>query len=263
MTDFAEQDGSPKEQLTMDGPAMQRILVCAWADRHALMGELVGNTATFGTSGAAILCRTASSVPMGGKNSGTGSVAAYEKAIITADYPCQKGSGPETVSGNLLSESLEPTLEFLTMPYTEYQWTSAADGPELTAEEAPVKPLPGLEYLLTRYNQSSIPTAVMSLCGTCNASAWTCKTPGLTGITFPAQTLLFQPPTLSRTIQANGTFVWTVTYRLTFKPNYDEGGTARGWNWFWRASENKMSQIYKKGGGSALTLIPAASWSSI
>ncbi len=72
-------------------------------------------------------------------------------------------------------------------------------------------------------------------------------------LTFPAETLLFQPPTIQRTINAIGELTWTVRYRFTFKPNKDKGGTPRGWNWYFRAKdgageEGDFEAMYNVGG---------------
>ena len=57
------------------------------------------------------------------------------------------------------------------------------------------------------------------------------------GISFPAQTLLFNPPTCQRKVMMGPSpnLTWTVTYRFTYK--------ACGWNQFWNARGQKFDTL--------------------
>jgi hypothetical protein len=58
----------------------------------------------------------------------------------------------------------------------------------------------------------------------------------LLGITFPAQTLLFNPPTINRKITTAGAQAWTVACRFSYR--------ASGWNKSWRAATQQWEQVY-------------------
>jgi len=189
---------------------------------------------------------------------GTGSTTDYEKALVTVYYG-RTASGGDPTSTAAYSESLEPTAEFLTLDYSEYTWgddSGAAKAPVLKENESPGRLVRGLDYIFTRYNQTTVPSAALSLVGFVNTAAVTASS---LGITFGAQTLLFNPPTISRTVDATGVGSWTITYRMTYKPNW-QGGVEKGWNWFWRAEEDEYQQIYHKWTSSVVAVYPNAAF---
>jgi hypothetical protein len=79
------------------------------------------------------------------------------------------------------------------------------------------------------------------VCGCVNSNAMTAK---LCGLSFPAETLLYQPPSMQRVISTNGrnaqTDGWQISYRLSYR--------ASGWNKFWRKTTGAFSRIYTKEG---------------
>ena len=60
--------------------------------------------------------------------------------------------------------------------------------------------------------------------------------------TFPAETLLYNPPRLERDITTEGARAWRVTYRFTYRPE--------GWNKFPRRGYDTMETVYKAGGAA-------------
>ena len=243
---YVEIQGSPVETWTLEGFQATRTLMCDWADRKTLVGELAGLTYPLIANTGSIALQLGS-VPFEAENKGAGSVAAYEKALVTVEY------GPS--EGTVYSESLEPTAEFLTEDYNRFQWGPNVGGDPSTPleeNEAPGRLIRGFDYVLTRHNLVIVPTAVIDLIGHVNSAT---VTPlmgifasggwGIPSISFAAETLLFQPPTITRTTTIAGVEGATCVYRLTYKPNW-EAGVALGWNYFWRAETQKYEAIYQK-----------------
>lgn len=240
----AEMQGSPKESWTLTGFSATRQFICAYGDRAALEAELLGAAYT-PVADTGSICTGVNAVPFEAEQQGVDDDANYEKALVTAKWGTS-GDTPEFVVDTYYTESLEPTAEFLTLDHKLYRW-EANDGDPLTEDEAPGRLMRGMDYVRTKYNQATIPAAALSLVGTVNSAAVSPKTTGMSGLTFPAQTLLYQPPTIQRVVTAAGALAWNITYRFTYKPNWD-GATARGWNWFWRAESQAYKQIYIAGG---------------
>jgi hypothetical protein len=143
----------------------------------------------------------------------------YIDALVSVGY----SSGEET---DFISESLEPTVEFVTLDYKNFRW-GAANGDEVKEGEAPGKLVRSLSLVRTIYHLASIPTDVLDLVGSVNDTAYAST---LLGLTFPAETMLFSPPSMDRTITTAGTKGWNLAMRWMYKPET--------WNKFWNARAN-------------------------
>ena len=163
--------------------------------------------------------------------------ASYEDALVVTEYIWDRKT-PQSNGADLFSETLEPTAEFLTLDYTQFRWQN---GDPLTEGEAPGMLQRGLDYVLTHHNLQAIPSAALSLIGAVNDAPVTSYTLGLC---FAAGTLLFNPPCCQRRVAVgpNPTLTWTVTYRLTYKP--------QGWNYFWRTETQQFEQICLQSSGA-------------
>jgi hypothetical protein len=146
-------------------------------------------------------------------------------ALVTINYSTKE---PE----ELIAESLEPTAEFITLDYRRFRW-GAANGDPVLEGEAPGKLLHGLNLVRTYYKIANPPAAILTLPGSVNNGAYNSS---LLGLTFPVETLLFQPPQLSRKIDTEGAKKWDMTLKFTFKPE--------GWNKFWRAKTQQFERFW-------------------
>lgn len=228
---YSEMQGSPTEGLTRAGiKTATRKLECAWTDRWTLMAELLDEEYE-NESGTLMKNTSNTCAPIPAANTGATTVAAYEKAIITASYSILSVTLEEDEAGEEKSERIEPVAEFLTIGVTNLKWTGAA-GRAVEADEAPGKLFVGFDYVFTKTFQDDLPASVLDLIGTVNAGAVHPTSAGMETWTFAAETLLYQPPTIQRTINSIGELTWTVQYRFTYKPNWD-GANARGWNYYW------------------------------
>jgi len=225
-TECYELDGSPVEEATDTSFKATVKLRCPWSVRRTLSAELSDYT-TYGGGVVAARARSISIEPFTHVQGADGVLAAdYEDAIVTVQYVFDKDT-PSEDGGDLFSESLEPTAQNLTMQWQRFRWKTSQKNVE--EGEKPSKILRGLDYVLTKYNLASIPAAALTLVGCCNSAAVTASTLGLT---FAAQTLLFNPPTIQRKVSlgSSPSLKWTATYRLTYN--------AGGWNKFWVAHDN-------------------------
>ncbi len=222
-TECYELDGSPQESYNEGSFKGTIRLRCAWANRYALAGEIANYTLWPLAAGLAARSRSMSILPFSQVQGATVNLSAdYEQAVLTVDYVFDKDT-PQESGGELFAESLEPTAQNLTQDWQSFKWKN---GPQIEPGEAPSKLFKGLDYVLTKYNLAAVPAAALTLVGCCNAAQVVSATLGLT---FPAQTLLFNPPSLQRKVSAGSSpsLKWTATYRMSYNPG--------GWNTFWNA----------------------------
>jgi len=226
--------GSPQENWDENGLTATVQLQCAWAERTTVAAETVGLNQLYPripTSKAR--AKSSACVPFGACSQAASGAVGYEHAMVTVQYVAKDAPEGE----DLISESLEPTAEFQTLDYRGFCWSSGSGTP-LEKDEAPGRLVRGLDYVHTRHRMTSVSPAVLSLVGYVNAGAMYAPTLGLS---FAAQTLLYNPPSLSKKYTTTGSDFTVGTFRFTFKPN--------GWNTFWRQATQAYEAMYVKGGG--------------
>lgn len=260
---FEEMESSPVERLLPSGFQATRRLKCAWADRLDLARELSGSAewvedalvvtpaATYPTFSAAAV-RSVEISPFGSVSADAedSSLAAYPAAILTVRYATPSADSSSSASPTtLVAESLEPTVEFLTLSADGLRWTSTT-GTALLPDEAPSRLIRGLNWVYTRYRMPVVVPATFSLVGKVNSASITSTT---LGVSFAAETLLYNPPTLRRTTSLAGVSDWQVTYRFSYRPT--------GWNRFWRSSTAAFEQIFTASAG--LTVYPTGDFTAL
>ncbi|MGO8752874.1 MAG: hypothetical protein ACLQNE_43580 [Thermoguttaceae bacterium] len=226
-----EIDGSPVEVGTLDNFRATVSLRCAWGDRYSLAAEQAAFLLYPRLPGTLARCKSITIRPYTKCQGADSYGGTYEDALVVSEYVWDRRSPQQDQNGDLFSESLEPTAEHLTLDPSCFQWS---DGTPLDQNEAPGLLIRGLDYVLTHYNLSAIPAAALTLVGCVNEATVSSYT---LGISFPAQTLLFNPPTCQRKVMMGPSpnLTWTVTYRFTYK--------ACGWNQFWNARGQKFDTL--------------------
>ena len=248
--DVFEEDGSPNERTTDNGLEATVTLRCNWADRLTILDHIIGDERLyprFPASGARALGGT--SRPQG-QSSADGQGLVYPTAILTIEYGHGDEGTGETGGGDIISESLEPSAEFLTLDHTNFLWGNPdpETGVALEAAEAPGFLIVGFDYVQTIYNLATVPTTILSEIGKVNQSS---QVASLLGLTFPAETLLYTAGSPSKTTKSDGSGKWNVTCRYSFRRT--------GWNKFWRPTTQTYESIYIKDNAEYKSYVPSSS----
>lgn len=225
-----EELGTAQESAALEGGVTASVtLRCAYSDRFILANDLLSNLRPWPKTTLATPPRaqTAAIRPAGDAVASSQGLT-YEHALITVTY------GNKIV--DLVSESLEPVTDFITLDHHDFRWGSATGEPVLE-REAPGKLRRFINLVRTYYNLSSVPAGVLDLPGTCNDTEYV--SPFL-GITFAPETLMLGDPQLSQTITTAGSKGFNLTLKWTYNKD--------GWNKFWRSKDEDFVEMYHVGG---------------
>lgn len=244
-TEFEELSGSPKESRDVNGFRHVRKLMVDWRFRHRLLNELLLGGGQIYPYDPYTLSRakSATAIPFPGGRLSTLSPGVsqakvhYEKALVTVTYESPRPGDPEDDgAGQLISEMLEPSAEFLTLDHTLFRWGPVGAGDHLNEQEAPGRLVKTLDYVFTRYGVDTIPPAALTLLGSVNNQVLAAN---FLGVSFDAETLLYNPPTIERRTDTDGNTKMTIAYRFTYKPE--------GWNVFWRSKTQQFEPMFIAG----------------
>lgn len=215
--------GSAQETFDKDGLKASVQVQVAWGDRHTAKAALYGIAWPYHPGAR---CNGIGIAPFNAKMLADGQGGTYEDAILTLSF-----SSRETE--DLVEESLEPTVEFITQDHKHYRWTDA-DGDPLTEKEAPGRQRFSLVLSRTIYKLAPpLNAGLLTLVGYVNDAAYTSE---LLGLTFALETLLFQPTSISRTITTAGDPACNVALKFAFNPNT--------WNKYYRAKTGEFEEIW-------------------
>lgn len=234
-----EVHGSVQENVSLSTYTASVTLQCSWSARYSLINDILLNQRAYPYNGL-LLPRTCAIRPMPGTYDADGQAIDYDDfALVTVNYEAPGGEDDEGPQDpvDMVSEELEPTSEFVTQDYKKFSWYTSAGVyiRELKEDEAPGRLVQGLALVRTFFNVPYLPASILSLPGKCNSSQFTSR---LLGLTFAAETLLFTPPGLSRTLTTAGVSGWTMRTRFIYKP--------QGWNKFWIPDISDYGKIYVK-----------------
>ncbi len=223
-------------------------LRCAWEDRHALVADICGNRLPWpkGAAGAVPTAATAAIVPVltpGSPNAADGQEVIYGEALVTINYT--------TEFVDVVSEAIEPTTEFLTLDYRYFRWGSGSGLP-LREEEAPGKLVRGINFVRNEIDKTSLPANLLSFIGHCNVAP---VTGSILGLTFPAQTLLYAPPSINYKKDSSGAVKFDITKKFTFNE--------QTWNKFFRPQVGVYQQIYAAGSATPYNNYPVSDISGL
>lgn len=268
--------GSPKESIGADGRfRATRVIECLWSDRLHLAQELYGSTTLAGNGTgidvilpaeyphrAGVFVKQAPTIEgwpaddcdhdHSGTGWGTSPVADYQYARITVEYETPLfGTTPGT--GPRVEEDIEGDAEFLTLPSEGLYWDSNGQGNPLKPSEAPGKLIRNIDWIYHVSGLPVLPLATLTLIGNCNQQA---VHSNIFGFNFPAETLLYSPPSLKRYFYVgNQSSAWDVVYRFTFKPT--------GWNKFYRSAVQPVPQDIFLGTGVRYIVFPLGDFTSL
>lgn len=251
--DYDEQSGSPTgEQWSKDGSfRATRMLRCDWAQRHVLARQLMGFTAGLfatpdtypGVTSAYV--EDASIAPFGDLVQSASGLNTYEKAILTVNYATPQaasgggGGGSATVDddGVIVEESLEPSVELLTIADTSIYWDAAKTMP-VKDVEAPSLIVRMMDWTLAIRNVTSVPANMDDYIGYVNSEQIVSKS--MTNRVFEAETLMFMGASQSRSWSADGPTGWNITFKFQYRRT--------GWNQFFRSGQVLPGSLYNSSG---------------
>lgn len=239
-----EEHGSVSESFKLGEWTAEVTLRVAWNLRYALVNDLLSNKRPFPHGSYSVLPQAHAAVitPFPGAGATSGQGLDYEDALVKVSYSSK--------AKDLISEELEPTVQFRKEDYKRFRW-GAADGDPLVEAEAPGTLVRGLNIVRTYYQLTTIHTDFLTLIGSCNNAIYSSV---LLGLTFAAETLLYHPPVVSRTITTAGSDGYTLKAKYTYK--------AGGWNHYWRQKTQSFEQIYDVN-GDVYESYPPADFSNI
>lgn len=245
-----EEHGSATESYDDSGMKASVKLRCAWSNRHLLAADLLFNGRVWPNSSYTIWprARTVAIAPEG-PVSVSGQSMVYEWAILTVNYTTEQDEGPSAT--DLVSESLEPTVKFAKLDHRNFRWGGPAGNPLLEGE-APGKLVKGMNLVRNIYRvPGPLPADLINLVGSVNDADYTSA---ILGLTFPQDTLLYNPPQMRRTISTAGTEGWNLTLKFTYQEN--------GWNKYFRSATNVYEQIYPYGDSNPFENYPQDDFSA-
>jgi hypothetical protein len=247
-TVVCEEHGSPSESLTRDAITASVVLRCNWSDRWALMAELIGGRAAWpyatGFGAATPRAQSASARPFPSKGVTDGQAIVYADALVTVNYTTAEEE-------DLVAESLETNVEFQQLDFRRFRWGNAAGDPLIEAE-APGRQLFSMVLARTLFKvEPPLPASLLTLPGKSNSAAYVSA---LLGLTFPIETLIFGPPSMSRTISTAGNFAFDVSLMFPYKPE--------GWNKFWRAETESYEEMWNMDGAAVYKNYPPDDFSA-
>ncbi len=274
--DYSRVPGFPQEQLAREGIRVTDKLQCAWTDRVTLAKELLG----FAVGGILhtphqydagndplnnLYAMDVDIEPLIGLNQSTGE---YTKAVLTVNYETPEYSiddAGESESTTYVTESLEPSTEFLTLDNTWLYWS---DDTSLESSESPSVLIRMMDWVYQVHQVPSLPNNFFDYIGYVNSTNVYSRS---FGRFFPVETLLYGNPSLHRTYTSEGISAWDVTYRFTYRNNgtFD---SPKGWNYFPRPDSIDASNaivfeaVYKATGGASSNRVkpyPTAEFNNI
>jgi hypothetical protein len=223
LTEPEEMHQGQSESFAYDAVSAAVQLKCLWSQRHAIVyNMLAGPTPWPYAPGNGMYAAKIGVTPFAGEagaKAGTNSqFYSYDYATLNVGFQTidiQDGENPV-----MYSESIEPSAEFITLDPANYRWGSSSGA---QVKEGPGRLAIGLDYVVTIFNQLSVPSWVLSLIGCVNNDAVVSASLGLT---FGSGTLLFNPPKISRSVAFGSSNRYQIVTRYSFRPD--------GWNKFWR-----------------------------
>ena len=248
--DCAEEAGTQSESYDDFRGIMNASvqLRCAYESRHLLVADVCGQRRPWpkGAAGQVPVAQTAGIVPVVSPGSPASSDQGlnYSEALVTVNYT--------TAVVDVVSESIEPFAEFITLDYRWFRWGSGS-GTILREEEAPGRLTRGVNFVRNELEvQPPLGMDLINLSGYINNTPITSS---LTGFIFPKETLLYAPPIINSTLDSTGLRKFQITKKFTYQP--------QGWNTYFRSYTGTYQAIYRVGETSPYKSYPLGNLSTL
>lgn len=232
-----EKHGSVEENFSiLDAPEARVTLQCAFADRHALVADLLLNRRPWPYYSAPFLPLATTcqihNLETSYTTDATQQLAYYQTSEVTVNYTSK--------FQDLYAEEIEPTSEYQSVDNTLFRW---ADGTALSDNTQVGFLRRGLILSKTFFDVlDPLPQEFIDYVGFVNSDTII----NSMGFTFTPETLLYCPPHLSRTVRFDSTNAWKLTVRFVYKKPLPSNDTYPGWNTFWNAGNELHERIYVK-----------------
>lgn len=242
--EHAEYDGSPTYNGTFDELIVNRTFMVPWFKKADFINLVVGKSDPEQAYAYCNSFRVKHHPGMTGNHPGFPQFTAYEYAIIELTFTTD-------MNAVVVGEYMEPSAEFLTLPYEGFKW-STIEGDDLTPDEAPGQLAISTDYVVNwkHLRENDMPPGVTTAVGSVNSSAVNPKTSyhsTLIDKTFAAETMLYAGPVINRTYNIVAQRPsYDVTMRWHIRENVEtigEGTLIRGWNHFFRVQTGKYERI--------------------
>jgi len=256
---FEELDQSPTEIMSKRRgvTSAKRIVQCVWTDRIQLAKEFIGYIEQFGSDfithrphvydevSSLLIAVSVDMIPFARLSTPTTEgFNTYDTAQLTVSYEVRQSEeapeeeeekeAPEYGGTVLISESMEPSSEFITLPTKNLFWGKGDDKEAIDTLDAPAKVNSMIEWVYNIRNATIIPINVWSIVGKINKEA--CSRSAYYA-PYPKGTLLCGNPTIRRELTAEG-YKYDITYRFLYK--------LTGWNHFPRVSKSGGEISYER-----------------
>lgn len=220
--EFYERDGSRRERITPDGPEIDLLLRCRWADRYWIVDHICPPGMAW-PGREHLTCQDIQIdgvVPYGTPGSGyiLNPLASYKEANISATFRLRVYDQSGGATEETTRQSWDIGAEVLELGISR-EWETAG-----TKVDVPVNVL--LPYVSYEYEQtfdsSSILAQIEGLVGKVNSVEWRGKA---------AQTCLYLGAAVTQVFDQNGNERFRVRSRIA--------GRNRSWNVFYRSARQK------------------------
>jgi len=241
---------SPQPEWYIDGKGrMQcratRYVKCAWAVRRNLFEWFYSQAGCQyphddGTPYA--LVRRVKQMPRG-RTQGLPTLITHSEVILEVRYDSY---GPQWVNGLYMDETLGAQTFRIYPPYNLYWGGGITDGVRVTEAEARFGvPIIGAVHTVEIGRAVTLPSDALVYIGTCNKAI---KETYTLGYSFPPQTVLYVPPTVSSHSDYTLGTRYAITYRHLVNPF--------GWNVFWRTATASWETLYQSNGSTYIQYPP-------
>ena len=229
--------GPIEESISYDGQNSASVrLRGPWSSRHAVTAELLGVALNWPYVPIGAIASRIGIKPVqdGAFTTDADGLIQYEEAIVEVFFSVNEAGrldqATDPTSGEkvLFTESLEPTIEYTSLDHKEFRWGDA-NGRVLNEHEAPSRRRRGMNLIRSIFGMPAISSAALDLIGKTNDTAYVSATLGLE---FPAETLLWIPPTSQRSVTLNSLLSSDVQrgWNFVFKWNFKKAGHNKEWN---------------------------------
>ena len=232
-----EKHGSVEENFSiLEAPEARVTLQCAYADRYALVADLLLNRRPWPFYSAPFLPLATTAQIHNIETNYTTDASQQQIYYVTSEVTVSYTSKFQ----DLFAEELEPTSEFQTIDNTLFRWQSGAP----LSEDTQVGFLRRGAILTKTYYDvlDPLPQEFIDYDGFVNSDTVI----NSMGFVFTPETLLYVPPHLSRTVRFDSTNAWQLAVRFVYKKPYPSEDPFPGWNTFWNPSTMLHERIYAK-----------------